>query len=83
MNRSGNVVIAQGGGPTAVINASLYGIVRESNRQLSASSKIWGARGGIVGVLRKHGWISDSPVSAYGRVSQFHPALRSALAAKC
>ena len=56
MNRSGNVVIAQGGGPTAVINASLYGIVRESNRQLSASSKIWGARGGIVGVLRKR-WL--------------------------
>jgi 6-phosphofructokinase 1 len=52
MPKSGNVVIAQGGGPTAVINASLYGIVRESTRRLSGSSKIWGARGGIVGVLQ-------------------------------
>jgi len=50
--RDGNVVIAQGGGPTAVINASLYGIVRKSTRKLSASSKIWGARGGIEGVLK-------------------------------
>jgi 6-phosphofructokinase 1 len=56
MNRSGNVVIAQGGGPTAVINASLYGMVRESTRQLSASSKIWGARGGILGVLQRR-WL--------------------------
>ena len=52
VSRSGNVVIAQGGGPTPVINASLYGIVREATRKLSASSKIWGARGGIVGVLQ-------------------------------
>jgi 6-phosphofructokinase 1 len=57
MNRSGNVVIAQGGGPTAVVNASLYGIVREATRQLSASSKIWGARGGILGVLQEH-WLN-------------------------
>jgi len=56
MKKSGNVVIAQGGGPTAVINASLYGIVRESIRRLSASSKIWGAYGGIVGVLRER-WL--------------------------
>jgi len=50
------VVIAQGGGPTAVTNASLYGIVRESTRQLSVSSKIWGARGGILGVLQRR-WL--------------------------
>jgi ATP-dependent phosphofructokinase / diphosphate-dependent phosphofructokinase len=54
--RSGNVVIAQGGGPTAVINASLYGIVRECVRRLSASSKIRGARGGIEGVLQER-WL--------------------------
>ena len=56
MSRDGNVVIAQGGGPTAVINASLYGVVRESIRKLSAASKIWGARGGIEGVLRER-WL--------------------------
>jgi len=56
MNKSGNVVIAQGGGPTAVTNASLYGVVRESTRRLSSSSKIWGACGGIAGVLRER-WL--------------------------
>lgn len=52
MSRTGNVVIVQGGGPTAVINASLYGIVRESTRRLDKSNRIWGACGGIVGVLQ-------------------------------
>jgi ATP-dependent phosphofructokinase / diphosphate-dependent phosphofructokinase len=54
--RSGNVAIAQGGGPTAVINASLHGIVRECLRKLGASSKIRGARGGIEGVLQER-WL--------------------------
>ena len=48
---SQHVVIAQGGGPTAVINASLYGIVSEACARLGESAKIWGARGGIAGVL--------------------------------
>jgi 6-phosphofructokinase 1 len=61
-----------------VINASLYGVVRESARRLSASSRIWGARGGIVGVLQGQ-WhdlrklnpqlwksIAESPGSALG-----------------
>jgi ATP-dependent phosphofructokinase / diphosphate-dependent phosphofructokinase len=51
MGRTGNVVIAQGGGPTAVVNASLYGVVREATRQSGASSKVWGARNGVAGVL--------------------------------
>ena len=78
MSRTGNVVIAQGGGPTAVINASLYGIVREAARKLDRSSKLWGAQGGIVGVLQER-WldlrkpsqsvwrnIADSPGAALG-----------------
>jgi 6-phosphofructokinase len=52
MGLTGNVVVAQGGGPTAVINASLFGIVREAIRKLDSSSKIWGARKGITGVLQ-------------------------------
>jgi len=42
-----NIAIAQGGGPTAVINASLYGIVSAAGE----SAQVWGARGGITGVL--------------------------------
>ena len=52
MSRTGNVVIAQGGGPTPVINASLHGVVREAAAKLSRDSNIWGARNGILGVLR-------------------------------
>lgn len=78
MSQTGNVVIAQGGGPTTVINASLYGVVREATRKLATSSNIWGARNGIIGVLgdrfvdlRKPGdplWkqIVDSPGAALG-----------------
>ena len=50
---SGNFVIAQGGGPTAVVNASLVGAVSEAMNRLSASSKIWGARRGIAGFLEE------------------------------
>jgi 6-phosphofructokinase len=56
VHQAGNVVVAQGGGPTAVINASLYGIVSASISALSSSSKIWGARGGIMGV-QKESWL--------------------------
>jgi ATP-dependent phosphofructokinase / diphosphate-dependent phosphofructokinase len=62
MARTGNVVIAQGGGPTPVINASLYGVVRQAVRELDANSKIWGARNGITGVLGDR-WIDLREVS--------------------
>lgn len=51
MSASGNLVIAQGGGPTAVINASLVGAVHRAHQLLSPHSRIWGARQGILGVL--------------------------------
>ena len=78
MSRMGNVVIAQGGGPTAVINASLYGIVREATGKIETRCNIWGARNGIMGVLRDRYvnlrgpgdqlWkrIADSPGAALG-----------------
>jgi 6-phosphofructokinase len=47
-----NLIIAQGGGPTAVINASLAGVVSEAQRQ-SAVETIYAAKGGIAGLLRE------------------------------
>lgn len=44
-------VIAQGGGPTAVVNASLFGAADELARTLPGSAMLWGARDGIEGVL--------------------------------
>jgi len=62
MPTAANIVIAQGGGPTAVINSSLYGIVREATDRLGARCNIWGARNGITGVLEGR-WIDLSRVS--------------------
>ena len=50
------VAIAQGGGPTAVINASLYGAVAELTGARRRSMEIWGAQGGILGVLKQR-WL--------------------------
>lgn len=46
----GKVVIAQGGGPTAVINQSLVGAVLES-RKFPDITRIWGARHGVRGIV--------------------------------
>jgi len=48
----GNVLIAQGGGPTAVINQSLVGIILEA-RKNTEIEKIYGAKYGIKGVLNE------------------------------
>ncbi|MGA2589841.1 MAG: diphosphate--fructose-6-phosphate 1-phosphotransferase [Bryobacteraceae bacterium] len=45
-----NAVIAHGGGPTAVINASLAGLVEEFRRR-SPSQTLYGARYGLAGLL--------------------------------
>lgn len=47
-----NLIVAHGGGPTAVINASLYGVVEETKRH-SCFGKILGAVHGIEGVLNE------------------------------
>lgn len=48
----GNLLIAQGGGPTAVINASLQGVVEEAKKH-SQIKGIYGARFGVEGLLNK------------------------------
>jgi 6-phosphofructokinase len=78
MPTTGNVVIAQGGGPTAVINTSLYGVAREATARLGDACNLWGARNGITGVLQDR-WtdltrvsgslwkqVADSPGAALG-----------------
>jgi ATP-dependent phosphofructokinase / diphosphate-dependent phosphofructokinase len=48
----GNMLIGQSGGPTAVINASLVGAIREAMRY-EAVDGIYGALNGIDGVLKR------------------------------
>ena len=50
MELKGKVVVAQGGGPTAVINQSLVGTVLES-RKFPQITKVYGAIGGVRGIV--------------------------------
>ena len=47
---SGKILVAQGGGPTAVINQSLVGVVLEA-RRYSQVTQIYGARHGVRGIV--------------------------------
>src|SRR5215472_1571273 len=48
--RKSNLMIVQGGGPTAVFNASLAEIIAEAQRQHSIRS-VYGSRSGIKGLI--------------------------------
>ena len=50
---SANVLVVHGGGPTAVINASLYGVVEEAKKSGSIG-KVYGAIGGSGGILKEN-----------------------------
>jgi len=49
---SGKILVAQGGGPTAVINQSLVGVVLEARRHRGISS-VYGARHGVRGIINE------------------------------
>ena len=60
--------IAHGGGPTAVLNASLLGVVQEGHRHFR---RLWAACGGLPGLLK--GQVTDLlavPVSRIGRMAE-------------
>ena len=46
-----NIIVGQSGGPTAVINASLCGVIREGNRHSGEIGTIYGMLNGIEGFL--------------------------------
>jgi 6-phosphofructokinase 1 len=46
-----NILVAQGGGPTAVINQSLVGVVLEARRDAGIGA-VYGARHGVKGIVR-------------------------------
>lgn len=46
-----NVVVGQSGGPTAVINSSLYGVIRESFNNTDRIDKVYGMVNGIQGFI--------------------------------
>ena len=48
----GNVLVGQSGGPTSVINASLYGVLIESRNNKDKIGKVYGMVNGIEGFLK-------------------------------
>jgi 6-phosphofructokinase len=48
----GNVLVAQSGGPTAVINASVAGVIQEAGRH-ECIEEIYGGLNGILGILNE------------------------------
>ena len=52
MSRLRNLVVAQSGGPSAVINNSLRGVL-EAARDLEAIGTVYGGHHGIEGVLKE------------------------------
>ena len=49
---SGKILVAQGGGPTAVINQSMVGVVLEA-RRFSKVTKVYGALHGVRGIVNQ------------------------------
>jgi 6-phosphofructokinase len=49
---SGKILVAQGGGPTAVINQSLVGVALEA-RRFGEISRVYGARHGVRGIINE------------------------------
>ena len=48
----GNAVVAQSGGPTAVINASAQGVIQEAQRQ-PCIDDLYGANNGLLGIVQE------------------------------
>ena len=46
-----NAIVGQSGGPTAVINGSLYGVVSEGLKQAEKIGQVYGMINGIEGFL--------------------------------
>ena len=63
-----NLLVAHGGGPTAVINSSLQGVI-ERARELDRHGKIYAARFGLEGILRNDlADLTGVPASAVNRL---------------
>lgn len=60
-----NVIVGQSGGPTAVINASLYGVVYEALNREDSFGTVYGMINGIEGFLNDH-YMDMKPIESSG-----------------
>ncbi|MDA3793346.1 MAG: 6-phosphofructokinase [Elusimicrobia bacterium] len=73
---SGNMLIAQGGGPTAVINSSLVGAVKQA-KKYSNIKNIYGSLNGVNGIINEN--IVDLSGETDGNLDRISRAPASAL----
>ncbi len=52
MTHKKNILVGQSGGPTAVINASLYGVIAEGKKHPEEIGTVYGMVNGIEGFLQ-------------------------------
>ena len=70
MPTSGKILVAQGGGPTAVINQSLAGVLLEARRHHNVQ-RVYGARHGVRGIVDgKHLVLGNKPLAANASLLQ-------------
>ena len=62
-----NVIVGQSGGPTAVINASLYGVVYEALNREDSFGTVYGMINGIEGFLADH-YMDMEPLERSGEL---------------
>ena len=53
-NLCGNLLVGQSGGPTAVINASVAGVIQEAGKHPKQIEEIYGGLNGIFGILHEN-----------------------------
>lgn len=67
MTMKKNVIVGQSGGPTAVINASLYGVVYEALNREDSFGTVYGMINGIEGFLADH-YMDMEPLERSGEL---------------
>ena len=65
-------IVGQSGGPTAVINASLYGVVYEALNREDVIGTIYGMINGIEGFLNEN-MMDMKPLEVHGELDQIKP----------
>jgi 6-phosphofructokinase 1 len=53
VSNGANLLVIHGGGPTSVINASLYGVIQEARKHHAEIHGTYGAKGGVGGALKE------------------------------
>ena len=77
-----NMIVGQSGGPTAVINGSLYGVVSEGFKHPESIEHVYGMINGIEGFLSNQ--IMDMhPLLKNGDLEQRFPRLYQPAAGRC